>query len=652
MANLFIDKRASNSAVDEWGHEGNDTLLGSRFGDKLKGAQGNDTIHGNGGDDQIMDITWIGFEPNFNGLFSFNRESEGGRLAISNFVSGNIEIGAQSLGQVFFHGGNDRFFGGTGRDYLLGLEGNDVLDGGADLDVLLGGTGNDTLVGGAGNDILGGDNGNDYLLGGSGNDLLNGGGGDDRLEGSSGADSFVGGQGSDTVVYSQSFAAIHINLRIGATALDTPSGSEATGDSFESIENVIGSRHNDIITGTDGENDLFGGFGNDLLFGGAGGDILDGDVGVDTASYGSSAGGVRVTLNDATLGLGSFAAGGDAEDDTLISIENLIGSNFVDRLTGNSGRNTINGGNGDDIIHGLDGTDIILGGAGSDQLFGGNQNDTLNGGDGDDEIDGGANTDTVTYATQRLGIDIDLGDGDSAGRATTAPIGLIGAEEDRLFSIENIVGTSVKDTLAGNTSRNTINGGGGDDSLVFTTGGDRLDGDAGIDRLVFQNFTEAANIDLGSQVTVGASTIVTTLVEIENVLAGNGSDVIRGTTGDNTIEGSGGFDTMTGLGGNDTFVFRRLADIGLVAGQRDIITDFSAGDRIDFSALAGTEGQAGLDLIFIGDDGFSGEAGEIRFNVNNGGNTIVQIDLDGDGQEDAKLQLTGSVALTDADFLF
>lgn len=651
MANLFIDKRASNSAVDEWGHEGNDTLLGSRFGDKLKGAQGNDTIHGNGGDDEIMDITWIGFEPNFNGLFGFQRDTPEGRLAISNFNSGNIEIGGQSIGQFFFHGGNDRYFGGAGRDYILGLEGNDILDGGADLDVLLGGSGNDSLIGGDGDDILGGDRGDDYLLGGKGNDLLNGGEGNDRLEGGSGADSFVGGLGIDTVIYSQSLAAVSINLTRGAAALDTPLGSEAVGDRFEGVENVIGSRHNDILSGTDEANDLFGGFGNDLLFGDLGDDILDGDVGTDTVSYDNSSGLVRVTLADAARGIASSAAGGEAEGDTLVSIENLIGSNFADSLIGNSGRNTLQGANGDDTISGLDGTDIIVGGIGNDNLFGGNQNDTLNGGDGNDEIDGGEGFDLVTYAANRSGIDVELGNGATEGRATSSAIGVIGGDTDRLFSIENIIATGFKDTIEGNNGRNTINGGLGDDTLVFTTGGDRLDGDGGTDRLAFGDFAADTNIDLGSKVTVGGSAEITTLFEFENVSAGKGNDVIGGTTADNVIEGGFGIDTMTGAGGNDTFVFRRLSDIGIVTGDRDIITDFTAGDRIDFSLLAVAEGQPALDLVFIGEDQFNGEAGEVRFKVNNGGNTIVSIDLDGDGQDDAKLQLTGSVALDAEDFL-
>lgn len=102
--------------------------------------------------------------------------------------------------------GNDRLFGGRGRDTLIGGWGNDTLDGGSDDDRLSGGFGNDTLVGGFGNDVLSGDAGNDRLgsIGGGpvgpepGNDTLLGGSGNDTLLGGEGADRIFGGAGRDS----------------------------------------------------------------------------------------------------------------------------------------------------------------------------------------------------------------------------------------------------------------------------------------------------------------------------------------------------------------------------------------------------------------------------------------------------------------------
>ncbi len=54
-----IDKRNATGRVDEWGHEGNDTILGGRFDDMLAGAQGHDSIRGGEGNDYIRDFTII-----------------------------------------------------------------------------------------------------------------------------------------------------------------------------------------------------------------------------------------------------------------------------------------------------------------------------------------------------------------------------------------------------------------------------------------------------------------------------------------------------------------------------------------------------------------------------------------------------------------
>jgi Ca2+-binding RTX toxin-like protein len=51
-------------------------------------------------------------------------------------------------------------------------------------------------------------------------------------------------------------------------------------------------------------------------------------------------------------------------NDTLVGIENLIGSNFSDRLVGDGGANRLDGGTGGDTLDGGAGNDILVGGAG------------------------------------------------------------------------------------------------------------------------------------------------------------------------------------------------------------------------------------------------------------------------------------------------
>ena len=87
-----------------------------------------------------------------------------------------------------------------------------------------------------------------------------------------------------------------------------------------------------------GDDFVYAGAGDDLLVGGAGGDTLDGGTGNDTASYEGSTADITASL---VTGLGS---GGDAEGDTFVSIENLIGGNGNDILIGNADANILDGG--------------------------------------------------------------------------------------------------------------------------------------------------------------------------------------------------------------------------------------------------------------------------------------------------------------------
>ncbi|WP_052960536.1 Ig-like domain-containing protein, partial [Pseudomonas fluorescens] len=141
---------------------------------------------------------------------------------------------------------------------------------------------------------------------------------------------------------------------------------------------------NDVLTAGSGNNELHGGAGNDLLFSGPGTDILDGGTGIDTASYAHATAGVTVDLS-LLGGQNTFGAG----TDTLTGIENLIGSNFNDTLTGDATNNVINGGLGNDILRGGDGDDLLIGGLGNNTLTGGTGADTfqwLKGNSGHDVI--------------------------------------------------------------------------------------------------------------------------------------------------------------------------------------------------------------------------------------------------------------------------
>src|SRR5690606_28108263 len=111
-------------------------------------------------------------------------------------------------------------------------------------DVLIGSDFRDQFYGGDGDDELRSGAGNDYIEGGAGNDLLAGG---------AGRDSLFGGTGIDTVSYDDAAGAVTISL---LSNYGTDFANNV--DVLNSIENAIGSRFADAITGDNAMNNVHG----------------------------------------------------------------------------------------------------------------------------------------------------------------------------------------------------------------------------------------------------------------------------------------------------------------------------------------------------------------------------------------------------------
>jgi Ca2+-binding RTX toxin-like protein len=207
--------------------------------------------------------------------------------------------------------------------YVEGTEGNDLLQGSSLADAIYGRGGNDRLYGDGGDDLLFGEAGDDRLSGGDGNDRLFGGEGRDHLTGGRGADHLDGGAGDDTTSYAGSSSAVVVDL-----GFNQGYGGDAEGDTFSSIEYVVGSAHadslfgnnswnvfnagggNDTLSGLGGDDWLFGEGGNDLILGGLGEDRIAGGAGDDRLIGGEGAdtfvfqpGGGRDTITDFVSGL-------------------------------------------------------------------------------------------------------------------------------------------------------------------------------------------------------------------------------------------------------------------------------------------------------------------------------------------------------------
>ncbi len=238
------------------------------------------------------------------------------------------------------------------------------------------------------------------------------------------------------------------------------------------------------LTGTNSADNLVGSSDNDVLIGGAGNDTLNGGAGTDTADYESSTSGVTVNLSTGT------ASDGLGGTDTLISIEQVGGSDFNDVLIGNALDNFILGRLGNDSIEGGDGDDQLVGGHGTDTLVGGAGNDLLAPGTGPganepkELLFGGDGFDSADYRDLPYGIAADL---------------YSGTFNNTYDSIENLLGSNFDDTLRGDYRDNVLYGYDGADVFEGREGADLIDGGAGTDIAVysgvFSNYTITANAD-------------------------------------------------------------------------------------------------------------------------------------------------------------
>lgn len=255
----------------------------------------------------------------------------------------------------------------------------------------------------------------------------------------------------------QTMAAEYSDLRIGYTNSDASADKVIDGTS--GADSRWGGAGDDTMFGKDGADKLYGQVGNDKLYGGNGDDLLEGMDGADVIDGGAGRDRATYALSDAAV-LVNLAEGvgkdGDAEGDSLLNIEDVIGSNFDDILIGNGGQNRLEGG------------------AGGDLLQGGGLYDILDGGEGQD---------IASYATSSAGVNVSLVTNRGSGGD---------AEGDMLINVENLVGSDFNDHLIGNGVANILlggrgadmlNGGRGNDRLVGGDGNDVLLGGAGNDRI-------------------------------------------------------------------------------------------------------------------------------------------------------------------------
>jgi len=170
-------------------------------------------------------------------------------------------------------------------------------------------------------------------------------------------------------------------------------GSIRGGDGDDWIE---GGNFRDILYGDDGNDRVYGSSGDDLIYDGLGDDFMNGGVGTDTADFSKRTAAVYVdlTANNALVG-GSVDSNGNCaggtETNSLLGIEEIIGTLYGDQLVGESNVGTkLDGGAGSDWLFGGSDDDIFTGETGNDYVLlnGGSDPIVYGAGDGIDVIEG------------------------------------------------------------------------------------------------------------------------------------------------------------------------------------------------------------------------------------------------------------------------
>jgi Ca2+-binding RTX toxin-like protein len=524
--------------------------------------------------------------------------------------------------------------------------------------------------GGTGNDQITGNDANNTLNGGGGADSVAGGLGNDSIDGGAGMDTMVGGDGNDTYYVRDTGDVV-----TESNATTSTGGTDHVHSSLAAY--TLGSNvENGRILSTTAAN-LSGNSGNNVLYAGAGNNVLNGGTGTDTVAYAYGlAGTTGVTVS---LAVNTAQATGGSGSDTLLSIENLIGSAYADKLTGNSGANSLSGAAGNDTLDGGTGIDTMAGGDGSDfyyirdagdvvseanattstggtdmaystlstytltanvengrvlsttaaNLTGNTLNNILYTGAGNNVLNGGTGTDTVSYAYGLAGIT-----GVTVSLAVSTAQATGGSGSDTLTSIENLTGSAVNDKLTGNSGANILNGGTGADTLTGGDGSDTYYVDHIGDIVTETNATTSTG---GTDMAYSTLAAYTLTANVENGrilsttaanLSGNsGNNVLYAGAGDNVLNGSTGTDTVScayAAAGVTVSLASSLAQSTVGSGSDTLVSieNLTGGNFND--SLAGNggnnvlDGGAGTDMLTggAGSDMLTGGAGSDTFDFN------------------------------------
>ena len=339
-----VDGRDGNDSLD--GDGGNDTLAGGDGGDTIDGGSGDDSLAGDGGND------WLSGGDGNDTLAGGDGDDQFfGGAGVDTLIGGGGDdaYGVDSTDVVIeaAGGGNDyvavdfsyylpanieslTLYYGAGALYGVGNELDNLLGGNDSDNLLIGGAGKDTIYGSDGNDAIFGETGGDYIYAGNGIDYAVGGDGDDTLDGEAQPDALYGLDGNDYLIGGSDFAT---DILVGGNGNDYLGGASGLGDY-------------DLLYGNAGDDGYSVDTPSDLVFEQAG-------EGIDTVYAVIEGGGYYLYANIENLQLGGPTPFG-------------VGNDLDNRLTAFQGRQWLLGGAGNDTLDAGLGNDVLFGESGAD----------------------------------------------------------------------------------------------------------------------------------------------------------------------------------------------------------------------------------------------------------------------------------------------
>jgi Ca2+-binding RTX toxin-like protein len=660
------------------GGDGNDTLRGDSGVDIYEGGNGEDILDFYSATGRVVvDLTAVNIvtddgygntETAVTGI-----ENIGGTSTYNDTLTGD-----NNANKIYGYGGHDSLYGLDGIDTIFGATGNDNIYTGAGIgDVALGESGTDTLYGNFDGDFLWGGNTVEDVE----TDWINFATTTAGVILDLGTTVTVG-TGIYSGLYSKALIVDATPLdNTDNTQFDYIRQIEniigSSGD-----DTLSGNASQNSISSGDGDDIIFYTRGNDYYNGGNHTTSTGQGSGTPTLGNGDwislekeSTTTVVVRLDNGIVG--DTTNNGSTGVANILNVENVIGYNGLQNSTawGTTGNNIfVMYGGADDVV-GLQGDNIYDLGAQNDAAYASNGNDTIIGGLGNDRLDyynwsgSGTQQSTIIILTSQdfnnNGNTTDANESVTIQSITVQGLGTLADGSYNFFRIRDgrtgtfdylyqetsadalangvVAGTSdfeyfylsnfnsdLGDIFSGDADANSVwgfNGNdtiytqGGDDYINGGNGNDIINGGSGKDRVAYDTDAQV-NLSDTTQGGIAASTAIgegtDTLVGIEDVQGGAGTDRIYGSDSVNTIWGGEANDTLYGLGGND-FLYGGNGLDSLYGGigndslwgenGNDTIYGGADNDRIDGGNDNDTMyGEAGVDLLYgqAGDDTLDG----------------------------------------------